>query len=258
VLNVPLLRGAEAVGTVSIRRAEARPFTDRQVELLETFASQAVIAIENVRLFKELETRNRDLSEALERQTATADILRVISSSPTDLQPVLDSVAASAARLSNADSGSIFLTEGNVLRLVAHHGSMRAPQVGEFTIPVECGTVGGRAVLNRQVVHVQDLQAADSDFPEGAEYARLLGQRAQLAVPLLREGVAIGVLQVRRSTPVAYTDTQTALLQTFADQAVIAIENVRLFTELRQKNDALTQAHAQVTEALEQQTATAE
>jgi two-component system NtrC family sensor kinase len=105
-------------------------------------------------------------------------------------------------------------------------------------------TVGGRAVLNRQIVHVEDLQAADSDFPEGAEYARQLGQRAQLAVPLLREGVAIGVLQVRRAMPIAYTDAQTALLQTFADQAVIAIENVRLFNETK--------------EALEQQTATGE
>jgi GAF domain-containing protein len=257
-LNVPLLRGAKVIGAISIRRSEVRPFTEKQIALLETFADQAVIAIENVRLFNELQARNHELTEALERQTATADILRVISSSPTDLQPVLDSVAASAAKLSNADDGSIFLAEGNILRLLAHHGSIRHPRIGEFTIPIARGTVGGRAVLNHQVVHVRDLQAADSDFPEGAAYARQFGQRAQLAVPLLREGVAIGVLQVRRTTPVAYTDAQTALLQTFADQAVIAIENVRLFTELQEKNRALTEAHAQVTESLEQQTATAE
>jgi GAF domain-containing protein len=240
-VSVPLQQVGTTVGAITVARRAPGRFPERQVDLLRAFADQAVIAIENVRLFKELEARNRELTEALERQTATADILRVISSSPTDLQPVLDTVSASAARLSNADDGSVFLAEGNVLRLVAHrlvvhHGSMRAAGVGEFTIPIALGTVGGRAVLTRQIVHVQDVQAADSDFPEGAAYARQLGQRAQLAVPLLREGVAIGVLQVRRATPVAYTEAQTALLQTFADQAVIAIENVRLFTELEARN----------------------
>jgi K+-sensing histidine kinase KdpD len=153
-LNVPLLRGAEVIGTISIRRSEVRPFTEKQIALLETFADQAVIAIENVRLFNELQARNHELTEALERQTATADILRVISSSPTDLQPVLDSVAASAAKLSNADDGSIFLADGNILRLLAHHGSMRHPRIGEFRLTLAKKFVelhGGRIWVDSQV-----------------------------------------------------------------------------------------------------------
>jgi GAF domain-containing protein/DNA-binding response OmpR family regulator/anti-sigma regulatory factor (Ser/Thr protein kinase) len=245
VLCVPLIRDGAAIGTIQLRRTEVQLFTERQVALLQTFADQAVIAIENVRLFNE--TR-----DALERQTATSEILRIISTSPTEIAPVLDSVAASAARLTDAEDGAIFLLSDGILRLAAHHGSIPpGGGVGEFTLPLVRGSLGGRAALDRKTIHVHDLQAAELEFPEGAAYARDLGHRAQLGVPLLRESVAIGVLQVRRREAVPYTDQQIALLETFADQAVIAIENVRLFKELQARN-------ADLTEALEQQTATSE
>jgi GAF domain-containing protein len=244
-LGVPLLREGVAIGVVGMWRRDVRPFSDRQIELLKVFADQAVIAIENVRLFNETK-------EALERQTATSEILRVISSSPTDIQPVLDSVAASSMRLTSSEDAAIFLVEGDVVRLAAHQGPLGAGSgVREFTMAVGQGTVCGRSVLERRTIHVRDQQEADLEYPEGAAYARAFGHRALLAVPLLREGMAIGVLQVRRSEPITYTDQQIALLETFADQAVIAIENVRLFKELQAKNSALT-------EALDQQTATSE
>jgi GAF domain-containing protein len=249
VLNVPLLRGAEAIGAIGIRRTEVRPFTDRQIELLETFADQAVIAIENVRLFNETK-------EALEQQTATAEILRVISTSPTELQPVLDAVVRSAARFCGAQDAEIYHLDGEGLKVAAHHGHISAP-VGRV-VPVVRGTAAGRAVLERRPVHVADFLAKAEDFPVGSALAREFGYRTGLAVPLLREGTAVGTINLRRTEMQPFADKEIALLQTFADQAVIAIENVRLFTELQEKNKALTEAHAQVTETLEQQTATSE
>jgi len=214
------------------------------------------MAIENVRLSKELQAGNTQLTEALEQQTATSEILRVIASSPTDLQPVLDAMAESAARLCASPDADIFRLDGDVLRLVAYHGPLTT-RLG-FTVPAIRGTVGGRAVLDRQTVQVADLQAGAEEFPESSAIARSLGHRTILSVPLLREGIAIGAIALRRTEVQLFTDKQIALLRTFADQAVIAIENVRLFTELQEKNRALTQAHAQVTETLEQQTATSE
>src|SRR5262249_40744968 len=251
-LVVPMLREGVAIGTISLRRVQARLFTARQVALLQTFADKAVIAIENVRLFKELQTSNRELAKALEQQTATAEILRVISSSPTDVQPVFAAVAESSARLCDAYDCEIYRVDGDVLRLVAHHGPSSA---GPVVVPIVPGTIGDRSVLERRTVHVPDLGAEAEEFPVGSA---LGAARTQLRVPLLREGTALGVISVRRSEVRPFSDDQIALLQTFADQAVIAIENVRLFTELQEKNTALTAAHAQVTEALDQQTATAE
>ena len=217
--------------------------------LLQTFADQAVIAIENVRLFTELEARNRELTEALEQQTATAEILRVISTSPTNLEPVLDAVVKSAARFCGAPDASVFRLDGEALRAVAHHGPVSQPT--GFLVPVVRGSVAGRSLLERQAVGVTDLQVETEEFPEGSALARQTGHRATLGVPLLREGVPIGVILLRRAEAVPFTDKQIALLQTFADQAVIAIENVRLFQELEARNHELT-------ESLEQQTATAE
>jgi GAF domain-containing protein len=256
VLAVPMLRDGHPVGAITVGREAARPFPSEQIALLRTFADQAVIAIENVRLFKELEARNRDLIEALEQQTATAEILRVISTSPTDLEPVLDTVVKSAARFCGAYDASMFRLNADTLKVVAHHGPIPHP-VGRL-IPVSRRPISGRAVLERRAVHVTDIQAEVEGFPEGQAWAHEHGWRTILSVPLLREGAAMGTIVLRRAEMNPFTDKQIALLHTFADQAVIAIENVRLFTELQEKNGALTSAHAQVTEALEQQTATSE
>src|SRR5262249_27156651 len=249
VLCVPLIREGVAIGTIQLRRAEVQLVSARQVSLLQTFADQAIIAIENVRLFKELQARNTDLTDALARETATSEILRVISRSPTEIQPVLDSVAEHAARLCDAYDAVIFRLDGDVLRRAAHSGPIPAP-LG-FVIPATRTRVTGRAVLDCQPVQVIDAQAKSEEFLETQSFAREHGFRTILSVPLLREGMAIGTIDLRRTEVRPFTDTQIALLQTFADQAVIAIENVRLFTELDARNRDLR-------EALEQQTATGE
>ncbi len=258
MLVVPLLRNNVAAGAIRVSRREPTPFSDAQIELLKTFADQAVIAVENVRLFKELEASNRELTDSLTQQTATAEILRVISRSPTDIQPVLDAVSENAARLCEAYDAVIYRVVGDRLILAAHHGPISVGRVGEMWLPLTPGTANGRAILEARLVHVADQQVDGDDFPEGREFARQHGYRTMLAVPLIRDGVAIGTIGLRRTEVQLFTERQVALLQTFSDQAVIAIENVRLFTELQGKNRALTEAHAQVTEALEQQTATSE
>ena len=258
VLATPLFRERIPIGAIVIRRTEVKPFTDRQIALLKTFADQAVIAIENVRLFQELtqkttelETSNSELHEALDQQTATSEILRVITGSPTDLQPVLDAIAESAARLCNAKDAVIRLVEENVLRLAAHKGPF--PFFGPSELPIDRGSVTGRAVVDGQPIHIEDLLAiAATEFPEILQAGvERLGDRTQLAVPLVREGVAIGAILIRRAVVDPFTDKQINLLKTFADQAVIAIENVRLFKESQERN-------AELREALEHQTATAE
>jgi len=232
-------------------RTEVNPFSDKQVRLSQVFADQAVIAIENVRLFTELEARNQELTDSLTQQTATAEILRVISGSPTEIQPVLDAVLESAERLCEAVDSQLFLLSGDVLRVVAHRGPLQSGGVGDFTVPIVRGTANGRAMLEARTVHVHDIAAESTEFPEGSAIARKLGHRTVLVVPMLREGVPVGTIGVRRAEVRPFSERQIALLQTFADQAVIAIENVRLFTELGERNRDLT-------EALEQQTATSE
>jgi GAF domain-containing protein len=244
-LAVPMFHENQVIGALHVSRPEPGPFSDDQIALLKTFADQAVIAIENVRLFNE--TR-----EALERQTATSEILRVISSSPTNTQPVFDVIAANAARLCVARDAQVLRVEGDVLRLVSAYGSPSMPPVRA----ISRGHAVGRAVIDRQTIHVRDMAQAVAEFPETSSPQH--GVESLLAVPLLREDVAVGVIRVSRTQIQPFTEQQIVLLRTFADQAVIAIENVRLFTELQEKNRALTQAHGQVTEALEQQTATSE
>src|SRR5262245_21830238 len=233
-LTVPLRQKGEFIGTLGARRTEVRPFTPAQIKLLEAFANQAVIALENVRLFQELK-------ESLEQQTATSEILGVIASSPTDIQPVLDAVAESAARLCEAENATVGRVDGNTTRPVASYGSMPVPGPRQ----ISRGTPSGRAMLDRKTVHVHDLAAEmENEFPESRPRQELSGSRSVLATPLLREGVAIGVIFIRRREVRPFTGKQIKLLETFANQAVIAIENVRLFQELK--------------EALEQQTATSE
>jgi signal transduction histidine kinase len=241
-LAVPMLRGGKPIGTIFVGRPAPQPFTEEQIELLKTFADQAVIAIENVRLFTELESRNAALTEALEQQTVTSDILRVISGSPTDVQPVLDAVAESAARLCEAPDVSIFLREADYLRVAAHWGVIPS----DAGLPLNGETGVGSAVLEGETIHVADMQATADRFPISFENARRLRFRTALNVPLMRDGVAIGVISLRRNEAHLFTERQVTLLETFADQAVIALENVRLFNELQTRSDELEQKSRQL------------
>ena len=260
-LGVPLLRNAQPVGTIAVSRAEAGPFSEDEIALLQTFADQAVIALENARLLNELQDKNAALtlahaqvSEALEQQTATEEILRTLSTSPTDHQPVFDTIVRNARRVCGAADALLGTIQDGEFVIRAHEGPIHAP-IGSRR-PMQ-GTVAGRAVSDMRVVQVEDL-AEGTEFDAGRNFARAAGFRTTVGIPLLRKGVALGVIMIRRTEVRLFTPKEIELLKTFADQAVIAIENVRLFTESQEKNRALTHAHAQVSEALEQQTATSD
>lgn len=241
-LGVPLLRENEPIGAIVIARKRVQPFTEKQIELVTTFADQAVIAIENVRLLEQLQTRTRDLSEALMYQTGSADILRVIASSPTEVGPVLKAIVESACGLCEAYDALVVLRDGDDLVIQAHHGQV--PVVwSRRSISAESPT--GRAIIDRRTVHVHDLLGPEGEeFPTGREYALRSSVRTVLSVPLLREGESMGAIVLRRTEVRPFGEKQINLLQTFADQAVIAIGNVRLFEQLN--------------ESLERQTATSE
>ena len=260
ILSVPMLREGLLVGVLNAWRLQPLAFTDKQIELLKTFADQAVIAIENVRLFKELEARNRDLTESLEQQTATAEILGVISSSPTDVQPVFDTIVRSALRLCSGTTSAVFRVEGGMLHHSANYGGSPealAAARARYPRPVGRDSIPGIVILTRSEYEVPDTEDS-SAIEMSRDTGRILGVRSLSGVPMLRDGGAVGAIVVTRREPGRLAAAQMSLLKTFADQAVIAIENVRLFTELQQNNHALTQAHSQITEALEQQTATSE
>ena len=253
ILSVPMLRDGQLFGVLNTWRLQPAAFTDKQIDLLKTFADQAVIAIENVRLFKELEARNRNLTESLEQQTATAEILRVISSSPTDVQPVFDTIVRSALGLCHGTTSAVFRVESGMLHHSANYGGSPealAAARARYPRPVGRDSVPGLAVLARSEYEVPDTEDS-SAIKMSRDTGRILGIRGLLAVPMLHDGQAVGAIVVTRRQPGGFTAPERSLLKTFADQAVIAIENVRLFTELQQKN-------AQISEALEQQTATAE
>ncbi|HSK31046.1 MAG TPA: ATP-binding protein [Candidatus Limnocylindria bacterium] len=192
-------------------------------------------------LEQKVEDRTRELTESLEQQTATSEILRVIAGSPTDVQPVLDVVAERAARLCEAEDAILFRVVGNHHQRVAKYGSIPAP---EFPVPITRGFPGGRAIIDRQTIHIHDIEAVlDTEYLDVKTIQREIGQRTVLATPLLREGIAIGAIVIRRLQVRPFSEKQIALLKTFADQAVIAIENVRLFQEIQEKNDQLEAAN---------------
>jgi GAF domain-containing protein len=251
IAATPLMRDEEAIGVLVIRRLEMRPFSEKQIELLKTFADQAVIAIENVRLFEEVQARTAELTESLKQQTATADVLKVISRSTFDLQAVLDALAATVTQLCEADGAAIMRQTGGKFRVVASSGY--SPEFSTYIKGLVHepgrGTVVGRVLLEGKTVQVADA-AADAEYTL-LEGLRLGGFRTILGVPLLREGLPVGVLSLTRSVVKPFGEKQVELVETFADQAVIAIENVRLFEEVQART-------AELDEALIQQTATAD
>jgi GAF domain-containing protein len=247
-LAVPIICAGKAIGAISIRRTEVRPFTDQQIDLLQTFADQAVIAIENTRLFEEVQARTRELSETLEYQTATSDVLSVISRSKFHLQPVLQSVVDTAARLCRADNAIIYRLEDGVCRFAAGHGHDReaVEAVRARPHPIDSGTVVGRAIGARATIQIDDVLA--DPLYQVKDLARRGNVRSVIGVPLMRAGEPIGAIALGRSRVEPFNDRQIELVTTFADQAVIAIENTRLF-------EAEQASKRELQESLEYQTA---
>jgi len=255
ILGVPLVREGRALGTILVRRTEVRSFDQKSIALLTTFADQAVIAVENARLLDELHQRTDDLSESLEQQTATSEVLKVISSSPGELEPVFDTMLTNATRICEAKFGTLYLRDGDGLRAVAV--TRDAPPAY-----VEARKQSGvspdgpvrRAATTKQVVHITDikeLQSYHDGHPSTVASVELGKFRTVLAVPMLKDDELIGIITINRQQVRPFTDKQIELVKNFAAQAVIAIENTRLLKELRQRTDDLS-------ESLEQQTATSE
>ena len=241
-LGVPLMRDGETIGVFTLTRSEMRPYTEKQIELATTFADQALIAIDNVRLFAELEARTKDLAESLQQQTATADVLKVISRSAFDLQTVLQTLVESAARLCEADKATITRQKDGVFFRAESFGFSREfmDYVRDIPVAPNRGSATGRALLEGVVVHIPDVQT-DPDY-RFDEALRLGNYRTLLGVPMMRDGTPIGVVTLTRSEPRPFTDKQIELVATFADQAAIAIENVRLFEEVQERTRELSKS----------------
>jgi GAF domain-containing protein len=251
VLGVPLLRDGVAIGVIAMMRSIVKPFTEKQIDLVATFADQAVIAIENVRLFEEVQARTRELQESLDYQTATSDVLNVISRSPSELQPVLDVIVQTAARLCEAEYAFIAKAHNGECHLAAAN-NMALGHIQFFShnpAPINRDTVTGRVALDKRTIHVSDV-LSDPEFKR-LDWQEVGKQRTVLGVPLLCEGALLGVIILARTEVRPFTERQVELVSTFADQAVIAIENARLFNEVQART-------AELTEALEQQIATAD
>src|SRR5262245_27467727 len=257
VLGVPMLRKGTPIGVMILQRRAVRPFTDKPIELVATFADQAVIAVENVRLFDEVQARTHELSEALEQQTATSEVLGVISSSPGQLEPVFQAMLANAVRVVGSKFGTMYLRDGDAFRVAAMHGAPRAYVEALTREPLfrpGPETALGRTAITRQVVQIADLEA-EAKYrklgPRAVAAIELGGVRTVLSVPMLKDNELLGTIAIYRAEVCSFTNKQIELVQNFASQAVIAIENTRLLNELRQRTDDLS-------EALEQQTATSQ
>ena len=237
-LGVPMLKDDVLVGTFTIYRQEVRPFSDKQIALVQNFAAQAVIAIENTRLLNELRQRTNDLTKSLEQQTATSEVLSVISSSPGELEPVFQSMLANAVRICNARFGNLLLFDGHDLRMAAMHNAPHAYEEARRGDPVVPMTAFiGPMVTTKEVIHINDL-AADERYANSV-LARKAGARTALAVPMLRDNELVGAIAIYHQDVQPFTDKQIELVKNFAAQAVIAIENTRLLNELRQRTDDL-------------------
>ena len=239
LLHVPLCRGDDVLGVITVYRQERRPFSDRQIALLESFAAQAVIALENTRLVGDLRERTGELARSVNEITATSDVLKIISRSPVDLPTVLDTLVETAARLCRADHATVWRQRDGLFHMMASHGTSNEANRFYAANPIEPtrGTVTGRVALERKPVHIIDA-AADQDYTY-REGQALIGFRTMLGIPLLREESLIGVFVINRTHVEAFTGKEIELVTTFADQAVIAIENARLFEELHDREAEL-------------------
>ena len=258
-----MIKEGELIGAISIFRQEVRPFTDKQIELVKNFAAQAVIAIENARLLNELRQRTTDLTEALEQQTATSDLLQVISGSPGNLEPVFQAMLENAVGICGANFGNMFLYEDDAFRTVAMFNAPEAYANARMGAPLHPPSDSGlgRLVATKEVVQIADLRTVEryviNRDPFVVAAVELAGIRTLLAVPMLKEGRLVGAIVIYRQEVRPFGEKQTELVKNFASQAVIAIENARLLNELRHGTD-LTERTADLTEALEQQTATSD
>jgi two-component system, NtrC family, sensor kinase len=244
ILSAPMLNDDRVVGVISIYRQEVRPFTDKQTELVKNFAAQAVIAIENTRLLNELRQRTDDLSESLEQQTATSEVLGVISSSPTDVQPVFDTIANNAVNLCGATYCITYSFDGEMIRMLAHHNLDRAALAALNQIwPMrpDSRSVVGQTILGRDVLHVEDV-ASEPNYIFATAHRTALGIRTYLGVPMMREGQPIGAIALYRRDVKPFSNRQIELVKAFADQAVIAIENVRLFERVEARTRELAKS----------------
>src|SRR5262249_5756068 len=245
--GIPLLRGDTLLGVFAIDRNRVEPFTDKEIELATTFADQAVIAIENARLFQELRDRQVELARSVDELTATGDVLKIISRSPVELEKVLDTLVETVMRLCRADQAYMLRRRDDKYRNVASRGLSQDAK--EFfsaqPMSLDRGTLGGRVALERRVVHIPDVfQDSEYTYWEGQ---KLAGHRTMLGIPLLREDTLVGMFVVTRTRVEPFTDKEIELATSFADQAVIAIENARLFEELRDRQAELARSVDELT-----------